>query len=143
LDSDGGAIGRVQRLVAAAETVEAAGLGALTDLEQGLDSVDQLLHADTAELEAAAARVKHFVDSSREAIDQLIVKLQFQDRTDQILQHLLADFESLRGALDEVGEQPFDVDAWRAERQKRFTTLEERNAGSAQVSTDAGDIELF
>jgi methyl-accepting chemotaxis protein len=143
LDSDGGAIGRVSRLVAAAETVEAAGLGALSELEQGLDRVDQLLHADTAELEAAAARVKHFVDSSREAIDQLIVKLQFQDRTDQILQHLLTDFESLRSALDEVGEQPFDVDAWRAERQKRFTTAEERNAGSSQVSTDAGDIELF
>lgn len=139
----GGALGKVNALVEAAEVVEAAGLGALGELESGLDQVDQLLHADTAELEAAAARVKHFVDSSREAIDQLIVKLQFQDRTDQILQHLLADFESLRSALDEVGEQPFDVEAWRAERQKRFTTVEERNAGSGGVSTDAGDIELF
>lgn len=138
-----GALPRLSALVSAAEVVEAAGLGALNDLETGLDKVDQLLHADTAELEAAAARVKQFVDSSRDAIDQLIVKLQFQDRTDQILQHLLADFESLRGALNEVGDQPFDVEAWRAERQRRFTTAEERNAGSGSVSTDAGDIELF
>lgn len=141
--TEGGAIRRVTALVDAAEAVEATGLGALLELESGLDKVDELLHAETAELEAAAARVKHFVDSSREAIDQLIVKLQFQDRTDQILQHLLTDFESLRSALDEVGDQPFDVEAWRAERQRRFTTVEERNAGTGQVSTDAGDIELF
>lgn len=138
-----GGLGRMSALIQASEVVEAAGLGALGELEAGLDTVDRMLHADTAELEAAAARVKHFVDSSREAIDQLIVKLQFQDRTDQILQHLLGDFESLRQALNEVGDQPFDLDAWRAERQKRFTTAEERNAGSGQVSTDAGDIELF
>lgn len=138
-----GAVPKVIALIESSEVVEAAGLGALEELERGLDTVDTLLHADTAELEAAAARVKHFVESSRTAIDQLIVKLQFQDRTDQILQHLLADFESLRGALAEVGAQPFDVEAWRQERQKRFTTAEERNAGSAQVATDAGDIELF
>jgi hypothetical protein len=138
-----GALPRVLALIESAENVERAGLGALGELEGGLDTIDQLLHADTQELEAAAARVKHFVDSSRAAIDQLIVKLQFQDRTDQILQHLLADFESLRSALAEVGAQQFDVEAWRAERQKRFTTAEERNAGSAQVATDAGDIELF
>lgn len=141
--TEGGALPRINTLVEAAEVVEGTGLGALGELEAGLDKVDQLLHADTAELEAAAARVKHFVDSSREAIDQLIVKLQFQDRTDQILQHLLADFESLRSALDEVGGQPFDVEAWRSERQRRFTTVEERSAGSGAVSTDAGDIELF
>ncbi len=140
---ESGALHRLNALVDAGEVVEATGLGALNDLETGLDKVDELLHADTAELEAAAARVKHFVDSSRDAIDQLIVKLQFQDRTDQILQHLLADFESLRGALNEVGDQPFDVEAWRTERQRRFTTAEERNAGSGGVSTDAGDIELF
>ena len=137
------AMPRVLALIDSAQTVERAGLGALGELEGGLDTIDALLHADTQELEAAAARVKHFVDSSRAAIDQLIVKLQFQDRTDQILQHLLTDFESLRSALAEVGAQQFDVEAWRAERQKRFTTAEERNAGSAQVSTDAGDIELF
>ncbi|MCK7594901.1 hypothetical protein [Pseudomarimonas salicorniae] len=140
---DGAALQRVNTLVEAAEVVETAGIGALGELESGLDRIDEMLHSDTAELEAAAARVKHFVDSSREAIDQLIVKLQFQDRTDQILQHLLADFESLRSALNEVGEQPFDVEAWRNERQRRFTTAEERQAGSGSVSTDAGDIELF
>lgn len=134
---------QVANLVERAEAVETAGLGTLDQLENGLDTIDRLLHADTAELEAAASRVKHFVESSRSAIDQLIVKLQFQDRTDQILQHLLADFESLRSALSEVGAQPFDVDAWRQQRAKRFTTNEERNAGSGNVSTDAGDIELF
>lgn len=138
----GSSIDRLDHLVEAAGKVQSAGLGALTQLEQSLDKVDELLHADTAELEAAAARVKHFVESSRSAIDQLIVKLQFQDRTDQILQHLLADFESLRSALAEVGDQPFDLEAWNEQRKKRFTTAEERSAGSS-VSTDPGDIELF
>lgn len=137
------ALPRLRVLLDAARDVETVALGALGHLDGGLDTIENLLHADTQELEAAAARVKHFVESSREAIDQLIVKLQFQDRTDQILQHLLADFESLRSALAEVGSQHFDVEAWRAERQKRFTTVEERNAGTGQVSTDAGDIELF
>lgn len=135
-------INRLDQLVQAAENVQSSGLNALQELESSLDHVDSLLHADTAELEAAAARVKQFVESSREAIDQLIVKLQFQDRTDQILQHLLADFESLRGALVEVGDQPFDLEAWNENRKKRFTTVEERSAGSA-ISTDPGDIELF
>lgn len=138
----GSSIDRLDHLVSAAEQVQKTGLGALQELEQSLDQVDSLLHADTAELEAAAARVKHFVDSSREAIDQLIVKLQFQDRTDQILQHLLTDFESLRSALAEVGDQPFDLEAWNEDRKKRFTTVEERSAGGA-ISTDPGDIELF
>lgn len=138
-----GALQRLHALMQAAHVVEAAGLGALAELESELDQVDRLLQADSVELEAAAARVKQFVDSSRDAVDQLIVKLQFQDRTDQILQHLLADFESLRGALNGVGEQPFDVEAWRAERQGRFTTIEERTAGRGGVSTDAGEIELF
>ena len=135
-------IDRLEHLLDAAEKVQTAGLGALEELETSLDEVDSLLHADTTELEAAAARVKHFVESSRTAIDQLIVKLQFQDRTDQILQHLLADFESLRSALAEVGDQPFDLEAWNEDRKKRFTTAEERSAGS-QLSTDPGDIELF
>ncbi|MBD8526193.1 hypothetical protein [Pseudomarimonas arenosa] len=138
----GSSIDRLDHLVDAAEAVQSTGLGALQELEQSLDQVDSLLHHDTAELEAAAARVKQFVESSRAAIDQLIVKLQFQDRTDQILQHLLADFESLRSALAEVGDQPFDLEAWNENRKQRFTTVEERSAGSA-ISTDPGDVELF
>lgn len=134
---------RVLALIDAASGVEQAGLAALSDLESGLESIDGLLQSDSQELEAAALRVKLFVESSKSTIDQLIVKLQFQDRTDQILQHLLADFESLSQAINAAGEEPFDAAAWRAERQQRFTTSEERKAGSGQVSTDAGDIELF
>lgn len=140
---DDGALGRADRLIAAAEAVESVGMDALDRLEQELDRVDELLHEDAAELEAAAARVRQFVESSRASIQQLIVKLQFQDRTDQILSHLLADFESLRRALEEVGDRPFDLEAWRAERRRRFTTEEERKAGSGAVSTEPGDIELF
>lgn len=139
--SEGAALPRMQQLVEGSARVEAAGIGALDEVSAGLSRIELLLHADTAELEAAAARVKHFVESSKEAIDQLILKLQFQDRTDQILQHLLADFESLKSALAQVDEAGFDVEAWRAERQKRFTTNEER--GSGGIATDAGDIELF
>lgn len=135
------ALPKVLHLVDSSQRVEAAGLGALDEVKEGLERIERLLHADTAELEAAAARVKHFVESSKEAIDQLILKLQFQDRTDQILQHLLADFESLRSAMAQVGEVGFDVEAWQAERQKRFTTAEER--GSGPIASDAGDIELF
>lgn len=134
---------RVLRLIETSRAVQVAGTGALDQLETGLDTVDQLLHADTTGLEEAAARVKHFAESSKAAIDSLIVKLQFQDRTDQILQHLLKDFESLSGALSEVGGQPFDAEAWRQERQKRFTTAEERSGGAAAPATDSGDIELF
>lgn len=135
------ALPQVLHLVDSSQRVETAGLGALDEVKEGLERIERLLHADTAELEAAAARVKHFVESSKEAIDQLILKLQFQDRTDQILQHLLADFESLRAAMSQVGDAGFDVDAWRTERQKRFTTAEER--GTGPVASDAGDIELF
>lgn len=139
--SDDAALPQMQRLLEGTARVEAAGLGALDEVSSGLARIELLLHADTAELEAAAARVKHFVESSKEAIDQLILKLQFQDRTDQILQHLLADFESLKAAMAQVDEAGFDVEAWKAERQKRFTTAEERGGGG--VATDAGDIELF
>lgn len=136
------AMPRVMRLLDTSRAVQVAGTAALEQLESGLDTVDKLLHADTSGLEEAAARVKHFAESSKAAIDSLLVKLQFQDRTDQILQHLLKDFESLSSALSVVGDQPFDADSWLQERQKRFTTAEERNVGSAP-SVDSGDIELF
>lgn len=142
-EGPGAVLPQMQKLLDRSEAVEASGGQALAELTSGLDIVESLLHADTAEIEAAAGRVRHFAESSRAAIDQLLVKLQFQDRTDQILSHLLADFESLSTALNEVGEQPFDVDAWRTARSKRFTTNEERNAGQAPPSTDPGDIELF
>lgn len=139
----GGALPRMQSLLDRSLEVERRGNEALQQLTTGLDVIESLLHSDTAEIEAAAGRVRHFAETSRAAIDQLIVKLQFQDRTDQILSHLLADFESLSQALNEVGDQPFDVEAWRRARTQRFTTEEERSRGLSGPSVDAGDIELF
>ncbi len=144
LDGPQAMLPRMQQLLDASLAVQRSGGEALQQLVAGLDMIDTLLHADTAEIEAAAGRVRHFVESSRSAVEQLIVKLQFQDRTDQILSHLLADFESLSNALNEVGAQSFDVEAWRNARTRRFTTEEERNAGSSgALSTEPGDIELF
>lgn len=138
----GGVLPRARQLIDVSRQVEQGGRNALAMLESHLDTVEQLINEDSSELQEAAARVKHFVESSKQAIDQLILKLQFQDRTDQILSHLQADFESLSQALDEVHDRPFDAEAWREARAKRFTTAEERSKGQ-QLSTDAGDIELF
>lgn len=116
--------------------------GTLEALESELAHAGQRLQDDNEQLQAAAARVRQFAESSKTAIDQLILKLQFQDRTDQILSHLKTDFESLSQALSMVGEQAFDAERWRQERMRRFTTIEERSGGQS-LSTDSGDIELF
>lgn len=127
------------------ETADRAVFGvqhALDALDADLSHTHQRLHNDSERLQAAAARVRQFVESSKQAIDQLILKLQFQDRTDQILSHLKTDFESLSRMLSTLGEQQFDARAWREERTRRFTTIEERSGGQA-LSTESGDIELF
>lgn len=131
------------RLTGAAEGASATFGQALGTVRMDLEQAEQRVLDDADQLHAAAQRVRQFAESSKAAIDQLILKLQFQDRTDQILSHLKTDFDSLGQTLIAMGESTFDFEAWQRERRQRFTTIEERNAGQAAPSTESGEIELF
>jgi methyl-accepting chemotaxis protein len=136
-------LGAAIRLEQIAARTVAEGRQALSAAQTDLSLAEERVLHDADQLHLAAQRVRQFADSSKVAIDQLILKLQFQDRTDQILSHLKADFDSLGRTLAAMGESTFDFEAWRRERQQRFTTIEERNAGQVAASTESGEIELF
>jgi methyl-accepting chemotaxis protein len=78
----------------------------------------------------------------REAIQQVIVQLQFQDRTSQILAQAREDIsrlaERVSVALERPG-APVSAEAWMAEMRAGYTTEEQhRNHAAAAAPASAG-----
>ena len=89
----------------------------------------------------------------RERVEAVLVHLQFQDRTSQILNAVCHDIDRLLEQLREQeqrierGEspQPFDVQQWIAELEQTYTTLEQfgTHQADAKGSVSASEITFF
>lgn len=101
--------------------------------------------ADTLEASLAALRrQQREIDAD---IQDVLINLQFQDRVQQIVDHVLDDMRRAELAAD--GETPPDTAAWLARLSTTYTTLEQqaahRDAPAADRATPAaaGDITFF
>jgi hypothetical protein len=73
-------------------------------------------------------------------IEQIVIKLQFQDRVNQILHHLQTDIVNIAGTVENNVEL-LDENSWKSAFQKRFST-EEEYKGRISHTTNS-DITFF
>lgn len=94
-------------------------------LDQTTQQVISRLGDEIDELSEAGTRLCSLSVESEEAISQIMVKLQFQDRVTQILEHLQSDLQQVQVELIEMEEPNFDAERWESNFRQRFTTEEE------------------
>ena len=80
-------------------------------------------------------------------ISEVLVSLQFQDRTSQILAHVKNNQQALLNKLeemdlDEEGHQPLDVQRWIADMESGYTMKDQNNSAS-QGKQDEAEITFF
>ena len=104
--------------------------GVLSQLETSLRHIhdsSQLLHDQSRDVE--------------QRVQRILVNLQFQDRVEQILEHVQSDLERLNGALLDQ-EMNIDREAWVERLRKNFTTAEERGTPSTGAD-DSQEVTFF
>lgn len=89
----------------------------------------------------------------RDKVGSVVVQLQFQDRTGQILSAVCADIERLVVHLNQqdgcllrgAAPEPFDVAAWVAQLERTYTTIEQFDTQrpSARSAVSASDMTFF
>ena len=78
----------------------------------------------------------------RNEISNLLVSLQFQDRTSQILNQVTGDMATLRERI--ANGAHFDSEAWLNQMQQTYATREQRvNHGAEAATADASGITFF
>lgn len=102
----------------------------MADLGQGLD-----------ELSSSSLRLQDDTRQTQAAIEQVVINLQFQDRTDQMLDHLQQDLQRLDGAVRAQDPVLADPTTWLQNLQRQFTTDEERHGKRRQAA--ASDVTFF
>ena len=121
-------------------TIQAADNLAKTD-EQNLQLLDGTTQQVITELGSeidllhdAGLRLRELSLASEDAISQIMVKLQFQDRVSQILEHLESDMHQVQQELLDMDTLSFDAERWEQSFKQRFTTQEERDGRVAKQS---------
>lgn len=94
------------------------------DIVADFNKTSSALHSSVAEF-----REKHY--AIKKDIDGVFINLQFQDRVDQIMNHIRQDLKELSSALTHA-EKPAtekipDSEEWLKKSQSRYTTLEQRD----------------
>ncbi|WP_410479010.1 methyl-accepting chemotaxis protein [Pseudomonas sp. zfem002] len=142
MDSKVGEINQaIQSSIEAANQLGAEEQQNLARLEQVLGEVISGLGSNLDELDAASRGLQDNARSTQSDIHAVMVALQFQDRADQMLDHLQTDLRQLLDAIEQRDQRLHDAQAWLARLRERFTTSEER-AGHSQAAT-ASDVTFF
>ena len=104
------------------------------------------------ELSRSTQEMQHESDAIRVEIEDMLVALQFQDRTSQILAHVRTTLNELHDTVGELqaararGEAVgFDVTAWLRKMERGYATLEQRlnHGGAPAAAGNAADITFF
>ena len=111
-----------------------------------LDRFQDVVHG----LSASSQRMAEGSHDVRHKVESVLVNLQFQDRTSQILQAVVNDVERLLERLREQDEriarqqapEPFDAPAWVAELERSYTTLEQHETPHAAAQGKMADTEI-
>lgn len=117
------------------EKIEHAGrivsrvLGELSGGVQQLEQRVQLLQQGSREVE--------------QAVTQVLVQLQFQDRVSQIVGHVTDDMRRLQARLQEEGE--IDCQGWLRQLESSYTTLEQQrvHSGDARAHVEQSSVTFF
>lgn len=116
--------------------------------EQLIEHIIGQVNSTVRELVDASANLRSENQAIGREIEELLVALQFQDRTSQILSHVIGDLDKLRQELSERrtaqaqgrSMSPFDADAWLRNLSRTYTMPEQHRlhqggaAGSKHTS---------
>ncbi len=142
MDSKVGEINQaIQSSIEAANELSTEEQQNLARLEQVLSEVINGLGDNLDALDAASRNLQGNARSTQDDIHAVMVALQFQDRADQMLDHLQIDLLQLLDAVERRDQRLHDAQAWLARLRERFTTSEER-AGHSQAATTS-DVTFF
>ncbi len=125
---------------------EAAELGTseqanLDFLNRSVTQVMARLGDNLNELTDASRALQQDARATQADIQAIMVNLQFQDRTDQMLDHVQIDLAHLLDAIARQDSSLKDPAAWLERQRQRFTTDEERH-GQAQMSASS-EVTFF
>lgn len=126
-------------LAIAQMTEQQAGLEeqAMRDSELMIQGVLTVFGDTVGYLTQAAAEFQDEGQAVQQAIGEVMVSLQFQDRISQILGHVTADLGRLEAHLAS-GEQGIDVEAWLDDLAQTYTTLEQQDHHRGVQNNSAG-----
>ena len=128
----------IQATIDAADNLVRTDDNNLTLLDQAVNTVTRRLSSEINELHDAGSRLHSLSEESATAISHIIVKLQFQDRVSQILEHLQTDLTEIRTMMIEELSGEFDLNHWEQRFRQRFTTDEEHHGRvNTRVETDS------
>ena len=130
----------IQATINAAERLVQHDESNLQLLDRSVNEVTERLGEEINLLHDAGHRLHLLSCETENNIEQIIIKLQFQDRVNQILYHLQTDMNNIAGKVDDNLEQ-LDENNWKKEFQKRFST-EEEYQGRISHTTNS-DITFF
>jgi methyl-accepting chemotaxis protein len=165
LSGESGALGK--KIKDSVEAVNSAMASALTTARQMSSQNESLSSTSDETIRAVLARFENVViglsESSRhmtevsqqvrDKVGEVVVQLQFQDRTGQILTAVCSNIERLVERLQDQEQrmacgdplEPFDVQAWVEELERTYTTLEQFDGQhpAAQVASASTEMTFF
>lgn len=139
--------------VKVAQQAAAADSSALSDAEMTVSNVLDRFNGVTGEMSASSDALRVTSREIRSEIDEVLVSLQFQDRTSQILcqvrssldqlaaMHAQSDSARSVGAVDGL----LDVNAWLEQMERTYTTVEQKanHSGAAANKASASEVTFF
>jgi methyl-accepting chemotaxis protein len=131
----------IQTSIQAAHALNTDEQANLSELEQVLDEVIDGLRSNLDEFQGASRALQQDTRTTQSDIHAIMVGLQFQDRVDQMLDHLRTDLLHLLNAIEQDDPRLNDAQAWLAQLRQRFTTSEERS-GQRQTPANS-DVTFF
>ncbi len=126
----------IRATVAATEELSQSEKSNLAYLDEVAGQVMTRLSENLESLTETSLRLQQDARTTRGDIGEIIVSLQYQDRSDQMLDHLQSDMHRLAEAVREQQPSLDDPTRWLRELRERFTTDEERHGRRAPVNND-------
>jgi methyl-accepting chemotaxis protein len=139
-----GSVGQaIARIVDAADRFAASDAALMQGSEQTVERVLGQLREAVGELERSGEQLKQEATLINSDISQVMVSLQFQDRTSQILRHVETDLQRLDADLQATAGRDgarLDVQAWMESSRKSYTMqdqLDNHGGGASAAASPA------
>lgn len=125
----------IQSTIAAAAELGTSEQSNLDFLNRSVTQVMAHLGDNLNQLSDASGVLQREARETQHDIQAIMVNLQFQDRTDQMLDHVQLDLLQLLDAIREQDPSLRDPKAWLDRQRQRFTTDEERHGQSPSAAS--------
>ncbi len=121
----------IRSTVSAAEELSSSEESNLRYLDQVSGDIIKGLSHSLEALADTSRELQQDARSTQSTLQEIIVSLQFQDRSDQMLDHLQLDLERLQRAIEQQDPIIAKPQQWLDELRRQFTTDEERGVKKA------------